>query len=142
MRRSAGIAALLVLSGLLPAGCGDHAASGRDEGDWVAFYTSSSADRSQYFYDRAGLRRGPDRLEARWKRVNAQGAISIYQIEIHCRARTFTERGTLIVEPGGQQREVPRAELWIDHPVAPNTSTDVFAQRFCPSQAPSQEAVR
>ena len=128
---SFGIAALLVVSGLVPAGCSNSAAS-RNEGDWVAFYTSSR-DQSQYFYDRAGLRNSSDRVEARWKRVNPQGATSFYQIEIHCRARVFTERGTVIVEPDGREHEMPKAELWVDHPIEANTSTDVFARRFCPA---------
>ena len=131
MRLSAGIAAVLVLVGLLPAGCSKGAAS-RNDGDWVAFYTSSQ-DRSRYYYDRAGLRAGSDPLQTRWKRVNPQGAVTFYQIEIHCRARTFTERGTLIVEPDGREREVPKAELWADHPIPADTSTDVFARRFCPA---------
>src|SRR5438128_8428139 len=111
------IAAMLALSGLLPAGCSKSAAS--DAGDWVAFYTSSQ-DHSQYFYDRAALRNGSDQLVARWKRVNPRGAMSLYQIELHCRARMFTELSTTIVEPDGQRRDVPKAERWTDHPIEAN----------------------
>jgi hypothetical protein len=130
---SAGIAVLLAVSGLALAGCRNSAASGRDQGDWAAFYTSGQ-DRSQYFYDRAGLQPGSDRLEARWKRVNTQGVTTFYRIEIHCRARTFTELETVIVEPNGQEQEVPGSERWTGHAIVPNSSTDVFARRFCPAQ--------
>jgi hypothetical protein len=132
MRKSAGIAAVLALTGLLPAGCGKSAASLRADGDWAAFYTSSR-DQSQYFYDRAGFQPGGDRIEARWKRVAPRGETTFYQLEIHCRAHVFTERGTLIVGSNGQEREVPKAERWVDHPIEVNTSTEVFARRFCPA---------
>jgi hypothetical protein len=131
MRRSAGIAAVLALASPLPAGCSKSAAS-RAGGDWVAFYTSSR-DQSQYFYDRAGFQAGADPLQARWKRVNPRGTTSYYQLEVHCRAHTFTEHGTVMVQPDGQEQEVPKAELWTDHPIEANSSTDVFARRFCPT---------
>lgn len=133
MRTSAGIATLLVVSGLVLAGCRNGAASGRDRGDWVPFYTSRQ-DQSQYFYDRAGFQPGSDRLEARWKWVNPRGAKTFQRIEIHCRARTFTELETVLVDPNGQELEVPSSERWTDHAIVPNTSTDVFARRFCPPQ--------
>lgn len=132
MRISAGIAAVLALASLLPAGCSKGAASLRAEGDWVSFYTSSQ-DGSQYYYDRSGFQSGSDLLVARWKRVNPRGATSFQQLEIHCRARVFTERGTVIVQPDGQEHEVPKGELWVDHPIPANSSTDVFARRFCPA---------
>ena len=131
MRTTAGLAALLVLIGLAPAACRNGTSSGISEGDWVAFYTSPS-DQSHYYYDRAGLETGSDTLQARWKRVNPRGAMSLYRIEIHCRARTFTERGTTLVEPDGKQQDLPKAELWTDHAIVPDSSTDVFARRFCP----------
>lgn len=131
MRISTGIAVTLALAGLLPAACSKGAAA-RDAGDWVAFYTSAR-DGSQYYYDRAALHNGSDQLEARWKRVGPQNATTFQQLEIHCRARVFTERSTHIIEQGKPERDVPAAELWVDHPIEANTSTDVFARRFCPA---------
>ena len=129
MRRSAGIAAVLALASLLPAGCSKGAAA-RDAGNWVSFYTSPR-DHSQYYYDRTGFEPGGDQIQARWKRVNPQGGMTLYRIELHCRARTFTERGTHIVDPDGQERDVPNGELWVDHPIPADTSTEAFARRFC-----------
>jgi hypothetical protein len=135
MRRSLGLCFAL----LLVSGCGDRnaipapAPGAPDEGVWAAFHINApDLDGRQYFYDRAQMRRTGDFLVSRWKIFRARdNGTSLYVTQINCRENTFTERGTVLIDAGGHRRELPQSELWIDHPITPNSATAEFRQMYC-----------
>jgi hypothetical protein len=134
MRLSPGILAFLLASGFAHIDLDTIVSPGSpEEGDWVPFHTRDFPQgRLEYFYDRSRVHRQRDRLVARWKVLGSRDAsVTLALVEIECRQGTFTERGTVLIDAGGRARELPRPELWFDHPIEANTSSDVFRRIFC-----------
>ena len=106
------------------------------EGDWVHFYTRQRDwGQLDYFYDRSRVRRRRDRVIARWKVIGTPVATTtLYVIDISCRANTFTERGTVVIDAAGRTRKVPASERLLDHGIETGTSADIFRQSFCPQR--------
>lgn len=101
---------------------------------WVQFHALQWPEgRLTYFYDAGSVRRHGERLAARWKIIaSPKAGTTLYDIEINCGARTFTERRTVRVDAKGGMIETPPQELWIDHAIENGTSADGFSRRFCP----------
>lgn len=104
------------------------------EGDWIHFYTRQRDwGQLDYFFDRSLVRRSRDRVVARWKVVGTPVATTtLYVIDISCRANTFTERGTVLIDAAGRASEVPASERLVDHDIEAGTSADRFQHTFCP----------
>ena len=102
-------------------------------GRWTSFYTREfPTGRFEYFYDRSRVRQSGGHVLARWKVVgSAPPTTTLYVIDIACDGRTFTEKGTVIIDAGGTATEVPQSERYVSRPIEAGTSGEVFRRTFC-----------
>jgi hypothetical protein len=102
-------------------------------GRWAPFYSRNfQAERLDYFYDQSRVHRSSGHVIARWKVVGSPAAkTTLYVVDISCRDRTFTEKGTVIVDAEGRVSELPQSDLFVDRRIESGTSSDVFRREFC-----------
>ena len=118
---------MLVLSSLT-AGCALQSDVGispgsASVGDWIPFYAREfQPGRLDYFYDRSRVHKNGDHVVARWKVVGSSGTTTLYVIDIACRAGTFTEKGTMLIDAKRQQRDLSRSVFLVDSPIDTGTS--------------------
>jgi hypothetical protein len=124
---------VLILGAGFSAGSPTSIGETADSTTWVSFYHRDFAEgRLSYEYDPASIRTNHESVLARWKVTSSRdSATTFYQIEIACRAREFSERGTVLVRADGTAEEPPPSTLLLNQRIKAGTSSDVFARMFC-----------
>jgi hypothetical protein len=105
-----------------------------DEAKWVHFHTwSDTVDRLDYFYDSSSVRVSDGKVTAL---VDVMGrsppTLIVYRTSIDCRKATFSELGTTTIDAKGRSTKTPKSELWINHPIRTDSSSDKLMKHFCP----------
>ena len=123
---------------LFVGGCASHSAlkvtpASLTEGQWTPFYQRELREgRLVYFYDRAHVQRRGGHVSALWKVVgNPRPTTTLYLVDVSCAGRSFTEKGTLLIDADGLAKKLPASELLLDQTIQPETSADVFWRSFC-----------
>lgn len=104
-----------------------------NDGNWVPFYQLPlGGDRLEYFYDRSSVIRQEKRVLARWKVIGSSPAtVTLTVAEFDCEKRTFSERGTVLIDANGARQSIPNNELFTDRQIETGKSAAVFYDIVC-----------